>query len=179
MLSIAAPFSREAVFPQGEVTIRDIAGLYVFDNTLEAVELTGAELRAYLEESASYSSQVPATGEVTPAALAPTKPDYDYDTLSGVVYDLDVSSPEGERVTRLEVPDGTVVQDADRFVVAVNDYRRGGGFPHVSGAEVVHDEQAEIRHLLIDRAQDRQVIDPAGSAVDNWQLVRAGEPLFP
>lgn len=44
VLSIAAPFSREAVFPQGEVTIRDIAGLYVFDNTLEAVELTGRQV---------------------------------------------------------------------------------------------------------------------------------------
>lgn len=181
VLSIAAPFSREAVFPQGEVTIRDIAGLYVFDNTLQAVELTGAELRAYLEESASYFSQVPATGEVTPAALAPTKPDYNYDTLSGVVYDLDVSRPEGQRVTRLEMPDGTAVQDADRFVVAVNNYRRGGGggFPHVSEAEVVYDEQAEIRQLLIDWASARGAIDPAGFAVDNWRLVRAGEPLFP
>ena len=97
-----------------------------------------------------------------------------------MVYDLDVSRPEGERVTRLEMPDGTSVEDTDRFVVAVNDYRRGGGgFPHVSDAEVVYGEQAEIRQLLIDWAQDREVIDPAEFAVDNWQLVRAGEPLFP
>ena len=66
------------------------------------------------------------------------------------------------------------------MVVAVNDHRRGGGgFPHVSEAEVVHDEQAEIRQPFIDRARDRGATDPAGSAVDNWQLVRAGEPLFP
>ena len=49
VLSIAAPFSRDAIFPAGEVTIRDIAGLYVYDNTLQAVELTGAQVREYLE----------------------------------------------------------------------------------------------------------------------------------
>ena len=54
VLSIAAPFSRTAVFPPGDVKIRDVAGLYIFDNTLEAVVLTGAEVRAYLEYSAKY-----------------------------------------------------------------------------------------------------------------------------
>ncbi|TFV57769.1 bifunctional metallophosphatase/5'-nucleotidase [Geodermatophilus sp. DF01-2] len=181
VLSIAAPFSREAVFPQGDVTIRDIAGLYVFDNTLKAVELTGAQLREYLEESATYFSEVPDAGPVTPADLAPTKPDYNYDVLSGVVYDLDVSLPEGQRVTRLEMPDGSPLADDDRFVVAVNNYRQGGGggFPHVADAPVVYDEQQEIRQLLIEWAQAREVIDPGDFAVDNWRLVRAGEPLFP
>src|SRR3954451_17717042 len=125
VLSIAAPFSREAVFPEGEVTIKDIAGLYVFDNTLEAVELTGAEVRAYLEKSASYFNQVPATGDVDPETItnANGTPDYNYDVLSGVDYDLDVSRPVGQRVTRLQVAGQPVADDA-RFVVAVNNYRR-------------------------------------------------------
>lgn len=46
MLSIAAPFSRDAVLPQGEVTIRDIGGLYIYDNTLEAVTLNGRSCAA-------------------------------------------------------------------------------------------------------------------------------------
>ncbi|MGY1734712.1 bifunctional metallophosphatase/5'-nucleotidase [Geodermatophilus sp. SYSU D00684] len=182
VLSIAAPFSREAVFPQGDVTVRDIAGLYVYDNTLEAVELTGAQVRAYLEKSAGYFAQVPATGDVDLGTLTNAKgtPDYNYDVLSGVDYDLDVSRPEGQRVTRLEF-DGEPVADDARFVVAVNNYRRsgGGGFPGISTAPVVYDEQQEIRQLLIDWAQDRQVIDPADFYDLNWQLVRNGEPLVP
>src|SRR4029078_12751188 len=59
VLSIAAPFSRTAVFPQGDVKIKDVAGLYIYDNTLEAVVLTGAEVRAYLEYSAKYFVTLP------------------------------------------------------------------------------------------------------------------------
>ncbi|MGY1828885.1 bifunctional metallophosphatase/5'-nucleotidase [Geodermatophilus sp. SYSU D01180] len=182
VLSIAAPFSRTAVFAEGDVTVRDIAGLYVYDNTLEAVELTGAQVRAYLEKSAGYFAQVPATGDVDLETLtnAEGTPDYNYDVLSGVDYDLDVSRPEGQRVTRLEF-DGEPVADGDRFVVAVNNYRRSGGgnFPGISTAPVVYDEQQEIRQLLIDWAQERQVIDPADFYDPNWQLVRDGEPLLP
>jgi 2',3'-cyclic-nucleotide 2'-phosphodiesterase/3'-nucleotidase len=182
VLSIAAPFSRTAVFPEGPVTIRDIAGLYVFDNTLEAVTLTGAQVRDYLEYSARYFTEVPATGDVDPETItgAGGTPDYNYDVLSGVDYDLDVSRPAGERVTRLEV-DGTAVADDDVFVVAVNNYRRSGGgnFPHVSTAPKVYDEQLEIRQLLIDAAQSTGTIDPADFADDNWQLVRDGVPLLP
>jgi 2',3'-cyclic-nucleotide 2'-phosphodiesterase/3'-nucleotidase len=188
VLSIAAPFSRSAVFPAGDVTIRDMAGLYIYDNTLEAVELTGAQVRAYLEKSASFFQQVPATGDVDPEKITnatgsdgrPT-PDYNYDVLSGVDYDLDVSRPVGARVTSLTYANGTPVGDGDRFVVAVNNYRRsgGGGFPHVSGAPVVYNEQQEIRQLLIEWAQANGTIDPADFFVDNWELVRNGVPLIP
>jgi 2',3'-cyclic-nucleotide 2'-phosphodiesterase/3'-nucleotidase len=178
VLSIAAPFSREAVFPQGPVTIRDIAGLYIYDNTLEAVELTGAQVRAYLEESARYFEQTTTSGQVTSAQLRTTKPDYNYDTLSGVDYTLDISQPAGQRVTRLEI-DGVAVTDDARFVVAVNNYRRsgGGGFPGISTAPVVYNEQQEIRQLLIEWAQEKKVIDPVDFYDPNWQLIANGQPV--
>jgi 2',3'-cyclic-nucleotide 2'-phosphodiesterase/3'-nucleotidase len=187
VLSIAAPFSREAVFPQGNVTVRDIAGLYIYDNTLEAVELTGAQVKAYLEHSARYFTQVPATGTVDPEtitnAVVPGQPggipDYNYDILSGVDYDIDVSKPVGERIVGLSYA-GEPVADGDRFVVAVNNYRRsgGGGFPDIATAPVVYNEQQEIRQLLIDRAQADKVIDPAGFFDANWRLVRDGVPVL-
>lgn len=184
VLSVAAPFSRDAVFPQGEVTIRDIAGLYVFDNTLEAVEMTGAQVRDYLEYSAGgYFVQVPATGPVDPEAITGVggQPDYNYDIVAGVEYDIDVSRPAGERITRLVHADGTPVADDERFVVAVNNYRRSGGgaFPHVSTAPVVYNEQLEIRQLLIEWAQERGVIDPAEFSDPSWWLVRDGVRLLP
>ncbi len=184
VLSVAAPFSRDAVFPQGDVSVRDIAGLYVFDNTLEAVEMTGAQVRDYLEFSAgNYFVQVPATGPVDPETITNVagQPDYNYDILSGVSYDIDVSRPAGDRITRLVLPDGTPVADEDRFVVAVNNYRRsgGGGFPHVSTAPVVYNEQLEIRQLLIEWAQERGVIDPAEFSDPSWWLVRDGVRLLP
>lgn len=181
VLSIAAPFSRDAVFPQGEVTIRDIAGLYIYDNTLEAVTLTGAQLRDYLEYSATYFETVPAGETFDPATdtNAGGTPDYNYDMFSGVSYDLELSEPAGSRVQNLTLTDGTPVTADMEFVVAVNNYRRSGGgnFPHIDEAPVVYNEQREIRQLLIEWAQERGVIDPADFFVENWQLTVGGEPV--
>jgi 2',3'-cyclic-nucleotide 2'-phosphodiesterase / 3'-nucleotidase len=179
VLSIAAPFSRTAVFPKGDVKIKDVAGLYIFDNTLEAVVLTGAELRAYLEYSAKYFVTLAPGAAVDPEAISdPSVPDYNYDVFSGVDYDIDISKPVGSRITRLE-RDGAAVADADRFVVAVNNYRRSGGgaFPGIV-KEQVYNEQREIRQLLIDWAQAKGEINPADFAAGNWKLVREGTPVF-
>ena len=42
VLSIAAPFNRDAAIPAGDVTVRDVAGLYIYDNTLLGHPFTGA-----------------------------------------------------------------------------------------------------------------------------------------
>ncbi|GII24445.1 bifunctional metallophosphatase/5'-nucleotidase [Planosporangium mesophilum] len=179
VLSIAAPFSRTAVFPKGDVRIRDVAGLYVFDNTLEAVVLSGAEVRAYLEYSAKYFVTLAAGAPVDPATISdPAVPDYNYDVLSGVDYDIDIAQPVGQRIVRLE-RDGRPVADGDQFVVAVNNYRRSGGgaFPGIVKTQVYNQGQ-EIRQLLIDWAQAKGVIDPADFYQPNWKLVRNGVPVF-
>lgn len=181
VLSIAAPFSRSAVFPAGDVRVRDVAGLYVYDNTLMAVKLTGAQIKEYLEYSAKYFNQL-APGEpvdVSKLTNAGGTPDYNYDQLSGVSYDIDVAKPAGQRIANLTY-DGQPVADDQEFVVAINNYRQsgGGGFPHVTGAEVVYNAQVEIRQALIEYATEQGTIDPADFAVANWKLTRDGEPLF-
>ncbi|MEU8817876.1 5'-nucleotidase C-terminal domain-containing protein [Actinoplanes sp. NPDC048796] len=179
VLSIAAPFSRTAVFPKGEVKIKDVAGLYIYDNTLEAVVLTGAEVKAYLEYSAKFFVTLAPGAPVDPAAISdPSIPDYNYDVFSGVDYDIDISKPVGSRITRLQIA-GADVDPAARFVVAVNNYRRSGGgnFPGIVKTQV-YNAQQEIRQLLIDWAQAKGSIDPADFFVKNWQLVREGVPVF-
>ncbi|MEV4755216.1 5'-nucleotidase C-terminal domain-containing protein [Micromonospora sp. NPDC049559] len=181
VLSIAAPFSRTAVFPAGDVKIKDVAGLYIYDNTLEAVTISGAEVRAYLEYSAKYFRTFAPGVAVDPEQVNdPTVPDYNYDTISGVDYDIDISKPVGQRITRLVHP-GTdrPVADTDQFVIAVNNYRRSGGgaFPGIVKTQV-YNEQKEIRQLLIDWAQAKGRIDPADFYQPNWQLVREGVPVF-
>jgi 2',3'-cyclic-nucleotide 2'-phosphodiesterase/3'-nucleotidase len=181
VLSIAAPFSRTAVFPSGQVTIRDIAGLYIYDNTLEAVTMTGAQVKDYLEYSAKYFNQTPVGAPVDPETLtnAGGEPDYNYDVLSGVTYDVDISKPVGSRIVGLS-HDGAPIDPAQEFVVAVNNYRRsgGGGFPHVSTAPVVYNAQVEIRQALIDYAAAAGTIDESTFFEPNWRLVREGEPVF-
>ncbi|MFJ2031663.1 bifunctional metallophosphatase/5'-nucleotidase [Streptosporangium sp. NPDC087985] len=181
VLSISAPFSRTAIFPAGPVSIRDMAGLYVYDNTLMAVKLNGAQLKDYLEYSARYFNQLAPDAPVNLSALtnANGTPDYNYDQLSGVTYDVDVAKPAGQRIVGLSYL-GQPVTAGQEFAIAINNYRQsgGGGFPHVTTAPVIYNAQVEIREALIDYATATGVIDPADFAEANWKLTRDGKPLF-
>jgi 2',3'-cyclic-nucleotide 2'-phosphodiesterase/3'-nucleotidase len=181
VLSIAAPFSRSAVFPAGDIRVRDVAGLYVYDNTLLAVKLTGAQIKDYLEYSAKYFNQLAPGDPVDVAKLtnAGNTPDYNYDQLSGVAYDIDISKPAGQRIANLSYEGAPVPADKE-FVVAVNNYREsgGGGFPHVAAAPVLYNAQVEIRQALIDYATAKGTINPSDFAVANWRLTRDGVPVF-
>jgi 2',3'-cyclic-nucleotide 2'-phosphodiesterase / 3'-nucleotidase len=182
VLSIAAPFSRSAVFPAGPVSVRDMAGLYIYDNTLLGIKLTGAQIKGYLEYSARYFAQVAPDAPIDLAKLtnAGGTPDYNYDQLSGVTYDIDISKPVGQRIVGLSYQGQPVAAD-QQFVVAINNYRQsgGGGFPdYVKTAPVVYNAQVEIRQALIEYATASGVIDPAAFADPNWKLVRDGVPVF-
>lgn len=181
VISEASPFSRTAVFRKGDVTIADMAALYVYDNTLVGVKLTGAQVKDYLEHAARYYQQQEPGAEITDWSTVTNAqypgdtrgiPDYAYDVLSGVNYHIDISKPVGERIQNLTFPDGTPVKDDDEFALAVNDYRQSGGsgYPHVVGAPVIYNEQQAIRDLMIQWAQDKTVIDPAEFFVENWTV---------
>ena len=63
-VSMAACFNPQARIPKGPVTVRDIAGLYEYENTLVTLELTGQQLKDALEHSAAILSRIPAGQEL-------------------------------------------------------------------------------------------------------------------
>jgi 2',3'-cyclic-nucleotide 2'-phosphodiesterase/3'-nucleotidase len=190
VLSIAAPFNREAAIPAGDVTVRDVAGLYIYDNTLLGIVFTGAQVKDYLEFSAAYFKQVNGPGPFAPDDVtnAPTPtapngtPDYNYDVMGGLdaslSYDIDIAQPAGSRITNLTY-DGEAIDPAARFVIAINNYRQSGGgnYPGVKAAPVVYNAQVEIRQLLIDWVTAQGVIDPASFTTYDWKLVAGDEPV--
>ncbi|MGW6490425.1 bifunctional metallophosphatase/5'-nucleotidase [Streptomyces sp. NPDC055056] len=181
LISVAAPFSRTADIPRGDVTIRDVAGLYIYDNTLYGKKLTGAQLKDYLEYAAKYYHQVPAGTKVDTATLTNANSfwDYMYDTAAGVSYDIDIAQPEGSRIKNLSHA-GTPVADDQVFVVAVNNYRANGGsgYPHIAAADIAYSSTNEIRQLMIDYVTAKGSLDPADFAAANWQLTQNGTPVF-
>ncbi|MFJ4411574.1 bifunctional metallophosphatase/5'-nucleotidase [Streptomyces sp. NPDC088910] len=181
VLSEASPFSRTAAIPAGQVSLRDVAGLYVYENTLDAKLLTGAQVKDYLEWSAAYYAQTApdAPVDVTKITNANNTPDYSYDILSGVSYDIDIAQPVGSRIVNL-THGGAPVDPAARFVLAVNNYRSGGGsnYPHVATAQSVWSNSDEIRNTIIAWVQAHGTIDPTTFGGDEWRLTRAGVPLF-
>ncbi|MFD5421174.1 bifunctional metallophosphatase/5'-nucleotidase [Streptomyces sp. NPDC127069] len=181
VLSQASCFSRTAAIPAGQVTIKDAAGLYPFENTLEARLLTGAQLKDYLEYSAKYYVQTAPGDVVDPAKLtnAESTPDYNYDALYGLSYDIDIAQPKGSRISNLSFQ-GKPVDPAARFVLAVNNYRASGGgnFPHVPQARQLWSNSEEIRTTIIQWVKAKGTIDPAQFASVDWKLTRAGVPVF-
>ncbi|MEV6781666.1 5'-nucleotidase C-terminal domain-containing protein [Streptomyces sp. NPDC051098] len=181
VLSQASCFSRTAAIPAGEVTIKDAAGLYPFENTLEARLLTGTQLKDYLEFSARYYVQTPAGGPVDTAKLtnADNTPDYNYDAISGLTYEIDIAKPAGSRIAALSF-DGKPIDPAARFVLAVNNYRASGGgnFPHVAGSQQLWANSEEIRNTIITWVTAKGTVDPAQFASVGWKLTREGTPVF-
>ncbi|MCX5236115.1 5'-nucleotidase C-terminal domain-containing protein [Streptomyces prunicolor] len=181
LISVAAPFSRTADIPKGSVTIKDIAGLYIYDNTLYGKKLTGAQLKDYLEYAAKYYHQVPAGTKVDTATLTNANSfwDYMYDVAAGVSYDIDIAQAEGSRVKNLTY-NGTAVTDDQVFVVAVNNYRANGGsgYPHIASAETVYSATDQVRDLMIAYVTAKGSLDPADFASVNWKLTQAGTAVF-
>ncbi|WP_406354036.1 bifunctional metallophosphatase/5'-nucleotidase [Streptomyces sp. NBC_00658] len=181
LISVAAPFSRTADIPKGDVTIRDVAGLYIYDNTLYGKKLTGAQLRDYLEYAAKYYAKVPSGTTVDTSTLTNANSfwDYMYDTAAGVSYDIDIAQAEGSRIKNLTYK-GTSVTDDQVFVVAVNNYRANGGsgYPHIAAADIAYSSTNEIRQLMIDYVTSKGSLDPADFAATNWKLTQDGTAVF-
>jgi 2',3'-cyclic-nucleotide 2'-phosphodiesterase (5'-nucleotidase family) len=171
-LSSTAAFSLTSRIPAGPVTVADVAGLYVYDNTLKAVRISGAQLRAYLEKSAEY--YLPCPGGACAQVTNPAVPGYNFDVVSGVDYSLDLTQPVGRRVVRLE-RNGRAVADADSFTIALNNYRASGsgGFSMLIGAPVVYDRGEGIRELLIAEIERRERLAPGDVFRKNWEIVPA------
>ncbi|MEU6475756.1 5'-nucleotidase C-terminal domain-containing protein [Streptomyces sp. NPDC047017] len=181
VIAQASPFSRTSQISAGDVTIRDLSGLYVYDNTLVAKLMTGAQVRAYLEYSAGYYTQTApdAAVDVDKLTNAGGRPDYNYDYVSGLTYDIDVAQPVGSRIKNLTFG-GAALEDAQQFVLAVNNYRANGGgaFPYVAAAKELWSESTEIRTRIAEWVTAKGVLDPKDFASVDWKLVRGGTPVF-
>ena len=167
-LSSTAVFRLNSALPAGNITVADVAGLYNYDNTLKAIRITGAQLKAYLEQSAQYFRGWPADGSV----INPNHRGYNYDVVSGVDYTIDLSKPAGQRITALKFK-GAPVTPEQSFTMAMNNYRQsgGGGFGMLAGAPVVYDKQEGLRELLIEEIQRKRTIRPADYLRLNWRIV--------
>jgi 2',3'-cyclic-nucleotide 2'-phosphodiesterase/3'-nucleotidase len=168
-VSLAASFNARARVAAGPVSVREIAGLYVYENTLVVVEATGAQLKAALEHAARYFRDYEA-GK-TPAELVdPRIPGYNFDVAEGVSYALDLRRPMGDRIVDLKWQ-GQPLDPAKKLRVATNNYRLngGGGYTMFKDCPVVMRSSIEIRDLIIDWVERGGKIptEPTG----NWRLL--------
>lgn len=167
LLSAAAPFKTGSAGPDdytqvaaGPLAIRHAADLYLYPNTLVAVKVTGAQLKAWLEQSAKRFNRID-PDVATPQPLVDTGvAGYNFDVIDGVRYVIDLTRETGARIVDLRHADGRAVDPQEWLLVATNNYRAGNGqsFGFDASALVV-DTQAGNRDVLIDWLRERRVVD--------------------
>ena len=168
-LASTAAFDLGAAIGPGDITVAQLAQLYPYENTLQLVKLSGAALRAYLEQSARYFVVTP--GDTPVVRADPEIPGFNFDIVAGADYTIDLSRPVGSRITGLAVR-GRAVAPTDSFTLALNNYRAGGGggYGMLRSARVLKDTQVEIRDLLIAEVERRGTMKPADYHVRNWRI---------
>ncbi len=171
-LAATAAFSLDATLDTGAITQAALSRLYPYENTLRAVRLTGAQLRAFLEQSALYYRTLSPDGTAPAGGLVDPKiPGFNFDVVTGVDYVIDLTKPAGARITTL-TRNGRAVQPTDSFTMALNNYRQsgGGGYAMLATAPVVFQKDIDIRSLIIDDVAKAGTLDPARYATVNWRL---------
>lgn len=168
-VSMVASFNSEARIAKGPITVRDIAGLYVYENTLAVLEVTGQQLKDALEHSAKYYK--PYEAGKSPRDLIDDKiPAYNFDIAEGVTYDLDISKPIGQRIQNLRFH-GQLLSLSKKLRLATNNYRvnGGGGYTMYKNAPVVYRSSEEIRELIIDWVERNKTVPTKPN--DNWRII--------
>ena len=191
-VSFASPLSFDVTVKSGPVTLADMYKLYSYENDLCMMDLTGEEIRRYLEMSYSkWVATMQSPGDhLLKMRAADANRDkffglasafYNLDSAAGIDYEVDVTKPAGSRVHILSMADGTPFDESRHYRVALNSYRAsGGGGLLTKGAgidkalldkRILWRGDRNMREYIIDYIRQMKTITPQSH--DNWRFVPA------
>lgn len=190
-ISFAAPLAMDAVIPEGDIHVRDMFNLYRYENLLYVMNLTGQEVKDYLEYSYAHWTQQmhsptdhmlllrPNAEKIADAWQRLQSPSYNFDSAAGICYTVDLTKPAGQKITITQMADGTPFSLTKTYRCAVNSYRgNGGGYLLTKGAgisekdlpaRIVWSTEQDLRYYLMKRIEELGTISPA--PLNQWKFV--------
>jgi 2',3'-cyclic-nucleotide 2'-phosphodiesterase/3'-nucleotidase len=177
MKASGADISLTALFDNGSpglpehVTMRDIMANYIYPNTLKVVRISGCDMRAALERSASYFTLVNGEVSVSSEFTNPKPQHYNYDMWEGIDYIMDISRPKGHRIVKLDYH-GRPVEPDEAYDVVMNSYRSGGGGDYMMfrNRPVIKDIPVDVAEIMADTLAGQKVIKARTN--HNWKLIK-------
>lgn len=190
-ISFAAPLSYDTEINEGDVYVYDMFNLYKYENMLYTMKLSGKEIHDALEMSYSlWTNRMQSPddhillfrekrreGAVDRAAFKNFS--FNFDSAAGIIYTVDVTKPEGDKVTIISMADGTPFDMNKIYKVALNSYRgNGGGELLTKGAGIPQDELKEriinstdkdLRYYLMNYIEQKKLIEP--HALGQWKFI--------
>lgn len=168
----------------GDITAKDIAYNYQYaGGEITVYKMTGQDLKKYMEWAVAYFNSVQ-DGDVT-YSFNPKRRSSKYSTndfFAKVTYDIDLTKPEGQRITRVAFADGQPINDDTEIRLGMNSYRMGhltqkGGvlegktFPILSDTKQEFGEEAgTIRNLTAKYLTEVKKGQYEGKPMQRWKL---------
>lgn len=195
-VSFSAPLSFNAEIKKGTVYVKDMFELYRYENLLYTMELSGQEIKDYLEfsygnwfnqmlgeEDHLLKFKLDENGKLIYSERSKTpEPEeryYNYESAAGINYVVDITKPVGEKVNILGFSNGNPFDLKAMYKVAINSYRGNGGGGHLTrGAKipkedlskrVINSTEKDLRYYLMKWIEKQKIVNPKLN--NNWKVV--------
>lgn len=173
-IAFNAPLTFNDSIKAGPVYMSDMFKLYKYENKLYVMRLTGEEIRKHLEMSYDlWFNTMKSPDDHLLLIDRQTYGDaqrmgfknfsFNFDSAAGIDYTVDVTKPNGQKVTILRMSNGQPFDEKRWYKVAINSYRgNGGGELLTKGAGIPKDSlksrivwQSDLGSALLSHAGDQ------------------------
>lgn len=190
-ISFAAPLSYDTEIKEGDVFVSDMFNLYKYENMLYTMRLSGKEIKDALDMSYDMWVNRMKSPEDHILLLREQRREgaedrasfknfsFNFDSAAGIIYTVDVTKPDGEKVQIISMADGTPFDMNKIYKVALNSYRgNGGGELLTKGAgisqedlkeRIIRSTDKDLRYYLMQYIERKQTIEPR--ALNQWKLI--------
>lgn len=176
---------QKARMDKGDIKKKDIIFNYRYaGGDVTVYELTGKQLKEYMEWSANYFDTIqPGDTEYRYNAERKKSKYVTYDIFGGVNYKIDLRNPKGSKIVDLTLADGKPVTDDMKLKVGMNSYRfaqlngkggiwEGQKIPVLWESKVAMGrEKGTIQNMMLDYITNVKKGKIDGQSHNRWEII--------